>query len=189
VNDSWYEVVTGSRLEQADIISSCPVLRPDVYDFPLPTDIDLRSDTHNLLVLTQSCDLENDKIDEVLLAAVLDYAELTTNESHRNPLVRSKKWRQAVARGDLPAYALIPPWANTPIIGWSLIDFHHLFTLPKKYLESYAGSLDSRLRIVSPYKEHIAQSFARYVMRVGLPSPLSDFETAEPGVRQEGRHR
>jgi len=180
VNNAWYELTGGRQLEQADVLPACPVLRPASYTFPLPEQIELVSDSYDLLILTQSCDLENDKVDEVLLAAVLDYDDLVARESGRNPAVRGKKWRQAAVRGDLPAYALLPPRTDAPTIGWSLVDFHHLFSLSKDYVESYAESLGSRLRILSPYKEHIAQSFARYVMRVGLPLPLSEFEGAEP---------
>jgi hypothetical protein len=35
-----------------------------------------------------------------------------------------------------------------------------------------------RLRLTSPYKEHFAQAFARFYMRVGLPHDAGSFESA-----------
>jgi hypothetical protein len=34
------------------------------------------------------------------------------------------------------------------------------------------------LRLTSPYKEHFAQAFARFYMRVGLPHDAGSFEKA-----------
>jgi hypothetical protein len=49
-------------------------------------------------------------------------------------------------------------------------------TLPKGYIADFATQGGARLRIVPPYREHLAQAFARYFMRVGLPSSLDAFE-------------
>ena len=38
-----------------------------------------------------------------------------------------------------------------------------------------------RLRLICPYEEHFAQSFARFYMRVGLPHDASTFEDAGKG--------
>jgi maleate cis-trans isomerase len=37
-----------------------------------------------------------------------------------------------------------------------------------------AALFGERVRLLSPYKEHLSQAFARYFMRVGLPRPLAD---------------
>lgn len=177
---SWYEVVTGASLEQADILLRCPVARVEVAQFPLPDELDVTSSELDLIVLTQSCDLENKKVEEVLFAAVFDYAAMALREAERNPAVRSKKWRTAVIRGDTPSYSLLPERTEPPAIGWSIVDFHHLFSLPKAYAESFADASGERLRLVAPYREHLAQAYARYMMRVGLPLTLTEFEDVAP---------
>lgn len=52
---------------------------------------------------------------------------------------------------------------------WSIVDFRSLFVRPRELVTAHARSVGSRLRLDSPYREHLAQAFARYVMRVGLP--------------------
>jgi hypothetical protein len=176
----WYTVVEGSKLEQGDVLLDCPVTVVESYTHPLPDEVEVVTDRRDLVVLTQSCDLENDKVEEVLLAAVRDYQKLLADQGVTDPAIRSAKWRQAAARGDLPAYSLLPQRTDPPAVGWSLVDFHHLFMLPKSYVEAFADASSPRLRLVPPYREHLAQAFARYVMRVGLPTSLTDFEAVKP---------
>lgn len=52
-----------------------------------------------------------------------------------------------------------------------------IFVLPKPVVEAVARSAGPRLRLRSPYREYIAQAFARYFMRVGLPLDANAFET------------
>lgn len=173
--DGWYEVVAERSLAQGDVLLRCPVPQVETYVYPLPDDVAVVVDDRDLIVLTQSCDLENNKVDEVLLAAVRDYQSLAITEGEANPVIRSKRWRENAVRGDLAAYSLLPPHED-PAVDWSLVDFHHLFTLSKSYIEDFAQAAGQRLRLVPPYREHLAQAFARYVMRVGLPTALNEFE-------------
>lgn len=57
-----------------------------------------------------------------------------------------------------------------------MVDFHRLFTLPKVFVTHFAVDAGKRLRLRSPYREHLAQAFARYFMRVGLPHDARGFE-------------
>lgn len=140
--------------------------------------VDVIEESHDVVVLTQSCDLENDKVTDVLVAAVLDYRILVEREAAANPSVKSTKFREAAVKGNLPPYSLLPQRLEHPAIAWSLVDFHHLFSIPKVLVEQIAGVAGDRLRLRSPYREHLAQAFARYVMRVGLPHPLHEFTKA-----------
>ena len=42
-------------------------------------------------------------------------------------------------------------------------------------LATIAQENDSHLTLLSPYKEHLAQAFARFFMRVGLPADIPKF--------------
>ena len=55
-----------------------------------------------------------------------------------------------------------------------VVDFRAIYTLPKDFVLAFAKTQKVRTRLLSPYKEHLSQAFARYFMRVGLPRPLSD---------------
>ncbi len=178
--NSWYEVIDETTLAQGDVLLSCPIPVIETYTFPLPENLDVLVDVHHVIVLSQSCDLENDKVDEVLLGAVLEYDRLVALEGDDNPSVKGKNFRKAAVRGDLAAYSLLPEASGPPSMAWALVDFHHLFTLPKSYLEEFCAKCGVRLRLVPPYREHLAQAFARYVMRVGLPTALDQFERVVP---------
>jgi hypothetical protein len=54
------------------------------------------------------------------------------------------------------------------------VDFHEVFTLPRAFLErQLAQRGQPRLRLLPPYREHLSQAFARFFMRVGLPTPVN----------------
>jgi hypothetical protein len=119
------------------------------------------------------------KVEEVLLGKVWDYRDLVAKQP-TNQFLRAKGWRTAAINGHHPSYSIVPAHPEEPALGWALADFHNLFTLPKSYLLDYAERVGDRLRLRSPYREHLAQAFARYVMRVGLPSTFDEFEKAVP---------
>jgi len=66
---------------------------------------------------------------------------------------------------------------SAPTLGWSIVDFHRLFVLPKPVVIAVARAAGPRLRLRSPYREHLAQALARYFMRVGLPHEAQAFES------------
>ena len=61
---------------------------------------------------------------------------------------------------------------------WSVIDFHQLAVVDRTMLKAVAKENGPRLRLQSPYREHVGQEFARYFMRVGLPVPAEGFVQA-----------
>jgi hypothetical protein len=56
------------------------------------------------------------------------------------------------------------------------VDFGHIVSLPLDYLADHAESLGNRWRLRSPFLEHFSQAFARFFMRVGLPSDIPPFK-------------
>ena len=54
-------------------------------------------------------------------------------------------------------------------------DFREIYSLPIAYLRERATQLGRRWRLQSPYLEHFSQGFARFFMRVGLPSSIPAF--------------
>jgi hypothetical protein len=57
-----------------------------------------------------------------------------------------------------------------------IVDFREIHSLPVLFLASHAGKLGRRWRLKPPYLEHFAQAFARFFMRVGLPSAIRKFK-------------
>lgn len=122
--------------------------------------------------------LTNDKIQDVILAQALDWqvacAELV---KQGNLFARSKQFRRALIAGNVPSLSLLHKHDRQPTVGWSVVDFHRVFVLPRAVVRAVAHSAGPRLRLRPPYREYLAQAFARYFMRVGLPLDAKAFET------------
>ncbi|MBI1893909.1 MAG: hypothetical protein HYS14_07360 [Candidatus Rokubacteria bacterium] len=136
----------------------------------------------DVVVMTQACDLEHRKVENVVLCP---HVSLSTFRStwqdwliarKQNPSEKAWKrtcediadgyvWNQAfLDRCDLPGLA-------TEI---RVVDFHDVFTVPRSFLEALLQRRQApRLRLLPPYREHLAQGFARFFMRVGLPQPIA----------------
>lgn len=182
---TWYQVVDSSQLsvdallEQGDILSGCPRFGIEgITRWPPPEDaeVDVATDLVHAVVLTQTCDLVQQKVEWVLLAVVVPWpAARNAMVSQGNMKAKSSDFRNALVQGNLPALALLHRHASAPEISWSVVDFHQLFVLPKALVLDVAAAAGARLRLASPYKEHLAQAFARYFMRVGLPHDAKAF--------------
>lgn len=106
MND-WFEVVRGGELEQGDLVPRCPIYRVGTAASG-SGEVDAIEELHDVVVLTQTCDLENDKVDDVLLARVVSYEDLVRADGERNPHLRGKGFRKAAVDGNLPAQFLLP---------------------------------------------------------------------------------
>ncbi len=178
----WYEIVDRSDskpndIRQGDILLDCPVYSIDEVP-PTPPDgfaplvNILRLD---LVVVTQSCDLKQDKVDQVLLAQVSAWKKLVDESDPANSFIRSSEFRKKLVDGVVPGYSLLSKCDAPVEFPWSVVNFHKLYVLPKSYLRSLASVRSPRLRLQPPYLEHMSQAFARYFMRVGLPHQLEAF--------------
>lgn len=181
----WYEVVESCRLApeallaQGDILRDCPRFGIEGLDrWPPPHDaeVDVATDLVRAVVLTQTCDLVQKKVEWVLLAVVVPWPEAReAMVAQGNQIAKSSRFREALVQGNLPALALLHRHSSVPPMQWSVVDFHQLFVLPKSLVIEVAAANGARLRLSSPYKEHLSQAFARYFMRVGLPHDAKAF--------------
>ncbi len=57
-----------------------------------------------------------------------------------------------------------------------IVDFRCIYTLPLDFCREFAAKSGNRIRLLSPYREHLSQSFARLFMRVGLPADIPPFK-------------
>ena len=175
---SWFSVVEGADLEQGDLLPNCPV--PFVQAFGELADneeVNVTVELHDLCVLTQSCDLVNEKVETILLGRVVTWEDVVVAKGQG---YSGSKMRKKVREGLQPALCLLHRRREEPKLPWSVVDFQHLYVLPRKLVVERALSLGRRLRLESPYREHLAQAFARYFMRVGLPHDAITFEL-DPG--------
>jgi len=162
----WYELVEGNELEQGDILWRCPVIVPVVDEGErITADID----EFDVIIMTHSCDLAHEKTTEVLLCPHWDLQEAAKVD---RSLTDKGKLKQ-ILRGQVYRYAMLAA-SKIPEcpMGVRIVDFGRVFSLPKSFVQKLAASQGKRLRLCSPYREHLAQAFARFFMRVGLPQEI-----------------
>jgi hypothetical protein len=172
---SFWTKVTGKNLAQGDLLTGCliPQFGADFGVGGEGAAETLALGEQTLIIVTQSCDLENSKVDLVAMcpAHTLEEFEAT------NPGFKKKERWEDVRKGRVAGLHLLggvdDPDNNR---GSLVVDFGQIFSLPPAYLEKKAGAVGERLRLDSPYLEHFSQAFARYFMRVGLPSQIPPFK-------------
>jgi len=176
----WYEVTQGSELLQGDLLRACPIPRVlGLEQWPLragqPLEVAITQE--DVVMVSQSCDLANDTIRDVVLAQVLDWqVACQALLAHGKTFARSRQFRRALVAGNIPSLSLLHKRERAPTLGWSIGDFHRLFVLPTPVVTAVAPAAGPRLRLRSPYREHLAPALARSCMRVGLPHEAQAFE-------------
>jgi len=80
IESSWFQTHPGTGLAQGDLLLNCPRLTIAGFDTWPPTSAGLRVQREDLsaIILTQSCDLEQEKVEEVLLARVRGHLEVAS---------------------------------------------------------------------------------------------------------------
>ena len=178
----WYELCSGNRLEQGDFLTDCPVVIPvraqELIAHAQNPDIrpQVIVEYYDLIVLTQTCDLDNIKtVGSVTCCARLGWtqyrrevlpADIGSNKlsSFMSELRTSRKY----------GLHLLNEWPEQGL-DFQVVDFRTVFTLPLEYVQYLAQRAPQRIRLRSPYREHLAHSFAQVYARVALPVDITNF--------------
>ena len=169
---AWLSV-NGRVLNQGDSLRDIAV--PIVQSsFPEADDegaVALQIGRANVVIISQSCDLEQAKVSNVVVARTFSLNEFEAV----NPSYRTRgRWNE-VARGRVEALHLLPPISSIDARAWILVDFKEIYALPFGYVERFASAAGDRWRLRSPYLEALSQAFGRFFMRVALPTDPPDF--------------
>lgn len=191
MSDAWYEIVeAGERLTQGDLILNCPLIawKSDPLQLPQNTDETdaLQGATTaiqaDVVVMTQACDLEHEKVANIILCphfALADYRqawEAEMNNRRQNPTERAwKRHCNDICDGFVWNLTMLNASSREELeIQHRVVDFHYVYSAPRSFLESLLiQRRQARLRLLPPYREHLSQAFARFFMRVGLPVPIA----------------
>lgn len=151
MSDRWTHVSTAGH-EQGDLLCNLPV--PTVTH--LITDGDRPEVTHDridVIVVTQTCDLDNVKIRTVLLARVVSWRNFAAAQfAAGNRAVMSSAYLANLIRGDIPPLTLLHQRTEAPALPWSVCDLRELSTVDRAHLEHVTTQPGSRqrLRLRSP---------------------------------------
>ena len=172
----WYVQTNAAELRQGDILLKSP--RPLIpaslsTDTPAASPARIEVEFVDTVILTQSCDLANAKVRHVLLAphwALQDMQDAA-------PFLKSKDGRETLRRGNIPGLHLLDGCEGTvPSWGLRVVDFREVYSLPTAVVQRCAAEQSTRLRLLPPYREQLAQAFGRFIMRVGLPVDIPPFK-------------
>jgi hypothetical protein len=166
-----WERVNGSNLNQGDRLDAIavPLIRDAFPALDQDGNVPLDVQTLDVIILTQSCDLETEKVSSVVVAAIFSVEKFEgVDPSFRN----SGKWKD-VSRGRIEGLHLLHGH-NEPANGREcvVVDFRQIISLPINYVQTFAGNNGERWRLCPPYLESMSQAFGRYFMRVALPIDL-----------------
>ena len=154
-----------AALDQGDLIDGCPLglvrtfaphpASPPVVDF----------DFRRVVVLTQTCDLANQKATFANVAEVFDAQFLTDQQLFkpadvRGPLRAGRVWGWYF----LPADAALG-------LSEMIIDLRRLHTVRIELLRQLCRTGQRRAHLQTPYRGHLSKHFADTFSRIGLPRP------------------
>lgn len=159
----WYAVVSGSDIQQGDILPQCPVFSPP-QNIESTGEAEITLTRRDVIIMTQSCDLDRDKSLEVLLCGLYQRSQIPA--THKLAKIDNLEHTR---KGNMPAFHLL---AGCDLDGFerelTIVDFRRVYSLPFEFIQRQAAH-NLHLRLLPPYREHLSQSFARFFMRVGLP--------------------
>lgn len=169
----WYrEIEESDEIEQGDFIEDCPiVIPPSKFKEGDEPEIEIR--LINSIILSQSCDLVNSKIDIVLVCPYYTLESFVDNlPEGQNSAKAIRKHIDNLRKGHLPGYHLLNKSEDVSFEDYLVVDFRNVYGIQIGNLKEIAGSFSKRVRLQPPYREHLSQAFARYFMRVGLPQDI-----------------
>src|SRR6185312_6791829 len=118
-----YEQALETDLSQGDILDDCPIL---VWKPEPPLDLDVPPEIRiiRVVVLTQACDLAQDKTTRVVVAPVHDAAELVA----RN-ILKAGAIRDQARRGQVFGWYFLPAASAPVTLAESIVDLRELHTI------------------------------------------------------------
>jgi len=190
MSDVWYRLAAADeRVTQGDIVFQCPLLNwnPEAIEISSAAQSGERlkqisqAIEADVVVMTQACDLEHDHVTNVVVCphvGLIEHKALWEEFMRSKAQIPSAKaWRNYcddIQGGYIWNLCFLN---DVELDGFSLeirvVDFREVFTIPRTVLETVISERAVlRLQLLPPYKEHLSQAFARFFMRVGLPTPV-----------------
>jgi hypothetical protein len=175
-NFPWYQLVTDESLKQGDFLFSCGVLEPTHIPPGNPGEkARLKGivKDYDVVILSHSCDLVQGKLETILVCPHWTIDEFVKFE----PKFNDPGYKENIRKGNVVGYHMLAacelPNFVSPI---RIVSFRQVFGLPFAYTQSLMIHQNPRLSLLPPYREHLAQAFARFIMRIGLPVDIPSFK-------------
>lgn len=169
----WYVTVKADDpLQQGDFVLNCPVAHPTTQNYAVNQTINADVAEYDVIIMSQSCDLMIGKIDLVL---VCPFYTLTEYGNH-DPNYKTPSFREKLRQGHVVGLHLLNKIKVVVEDDYLIVDFKNVYSIPLDLMNQIVLSRGERMRLLPPYREHLAQAFARFFMRVGLPVDIPQFK-------------
>ena len=165
----WYASVNDSGIEQGDILLDIEVPVPGE---PSGESVVVDYEQMDLIVMTQSCDIPKNSLSHLILCPIHPLSKAAKLHS----TFGSAKGKEELRLGRVVAFHLLNECAIEGLEReLSIVQFERVIDRPKTSIQSFVNTKGDRIRLLPPYREHLAQAFARFFMRVGLPIDIPPF--------------
>jgi hypothetical protein len=174
VDYPWYtKIGRGEPLAQGDIFYQVPFTAPPRDPRIYEADIE----EYDVIVMSQSCDLEHHKLSNVLFCPIYPLEDtigkIAGSDGERAQINEKNKLR----KGEKIAYHLLNKCEIAEAeFDFKIVDLKNTLSLPLEFIVIYGLENNERIRLCPPYLEQLSQAFARVFMRVGLPNDIPKFE-------------
>lgn len=152
-------------IDQGDIIDGCPILSLVQFDLDKPSEIETKHALQRIIVLTQTCDLANQKASRIIAALVFDAQKVVHDQ-----LLKASDVRGSLRGGRIFGWYFLPKYVESGLPEM-IVDFRQLHTLRLDLLNSLCQRGQRKARVQPLYREHLSKHFADTYSRIGLPEP------------------
>ena len=152
-------------LDQGDLVDGCPVHSLLRFDPDNPDALETKTSLRRVIVLSQTCDLANQKASRVVVASVFAAEKLV-----REQVLKATDVRGPIRAGRVFGWYFLPKNAE---LGLSemIVDLRQLHTVRLDLLTDLCRRGRRLTRVQPLYREHLAKHFADTYSRIGLPEP------------------
>ncbi|HEV3083910.1 MAG TPA: hypothetical protein VGY66_29275 [Gemmataceae bacterium] len=152
-------------VDQGDIIDGCALLQVTSFDPDNVDPLEIGYSANRVVVLTQTCDLANNKTTVVVVGRILAAQSLVDQR-----VLKAAEVRGAIRAGRVYGLYYLPGSAELGLPE-AIVDLRQLHTVRLDLLLALCRKGLRRARIQPLYREHLAKHFADTYSRIGLPAP------------------
>ncbi|OQX79444.1 MAG: hypothetical protein B6D61_03510 [Bacteroidetes bacterium 4484_249] len=165
-----------NSIQQGDFVSECPVVIPpkNLSEIDQEDSIEISIETFDVIVISQSCDIEQNNLDVILVCSYYTFDHLCEKLNY-NSISKKKGLFNDIKNGRRLSFHMLNKSEEIGINEHLIIDFRNIFGINTDTLRNQIiTNTHPRIRLAPPYREHLSQAFAKFFMRVGLPMDIQN---------------
>jgi hypothetical protein len=171
IESGCYQVVCDEQIEQGDLFNDLYLYVQRLEQNPTEHAIEHAACG---IVLSQSCDHDLAQGDsQALLCQVFTLEQLVREQGAGTV---KGIWERARRGYEINYHPLVACEIENFARSASLVNFREPFNVHLDALQQRCRADQPRLRLIPPYREQLAQQFARKVMRVALPDNFPEWK-------------